>query len=416
MVSKRKERTVIVGGGHAAGALLTALLQKKYQHEVVLVGNEPHPPYQRPPLSKNYLTGDVDQESLYLKPRSVYENAGHQLRLGVRVEQIDRDSSTISLSDQSRLQYDRLVLATGSHLRHLNAPGADLNGIHYLHDIADSEVLREQLVAGKRLVVVGGGYIGLEVAASANKKGVNVTVLEAAERLMQRVTGPEISAFFYDKHRGAGVDVRLNTALTGFEEGDQGHVAGVTLADGGTVPADIVLVSIGVIPETALAKGAGLPCDNGIIVDEFTRTEDPAILAIGDCTRHRNLFFEKMQRLESVANAVDQARTAAATLMGEEKPYDSVPWFWSNQYDVRLQMVGLSQNHDQRVVRGSPEDKGFAVFYLREGCVIAVDAVNLPLAFLVGKTLVQQRRTINPELLEDPDTELKSLVNGRLQS
>ncbi|MDX5328091.1 MAG: FAD-dependent oxidoreductase, partial [Marinobacter sp.] len=366
-----------------------------------------------PPLSKNYLAGEVDQESLYLKPRSVYENAGHQLRLGVRAEQIDRDNKTISLSDQSTLKYDRLVLATGSHVRRLNAPGADLKGIHYLHDIADSDALREQLVPGKRLVIVGGGYIGLEVAASATKKSVDVTVLEAAERLMQRVTGPEMSEFFYTKHSNAGVDLRLNTAVTGFEASDQGHVAGVTLASGGTVPADIVLVSVGVVPETALAEAAGLPCDDGIIVDEFTRTEDPAILAIGDCTRHRNLFFEKMQRLESVANAVDQARTVAATLMGEKKPYNSAPWFWSNQYDVRLQMVGLSQYHDQRVLRGSPEDKGFAVFYLRDGCVIAVDAVNLPIAFMVGKTLVQQRRQVNPEMLKDPDIELKSLVSGQ---
>lgn len=352
------------------------------------MGEEPHPPYQRPPLSKNYLAGEVDQASLYLKPRSVYENAGQQLRLGVRVEQIDRNNKTIRLSDQSMLKYDRLVLATGSHVRRLNAPGAGLKGIHYLHDIADTDALREQLVPGKRLVIVGGGYIGLEVAASAIKKGVNVTVLEAAQRLMQRVTGPEMSAFLNARHSAAGV----------------------ILANGDTVPADIVLVSIGVIPETTLAETAGLPCDDGIVVDEFTRTGDPDILAIGDCTRHRNLFFEKMQRLESVANAVDQARTAAATLMGEEKPYDSAPWFWSNQYDVRLQMVGLSQNSDQRVLRGSAEDKEFAVFYLREGSVIAVDAVNLPVAFMVGKQLVQHRKSVCAKALSDPRTDLKSLV------
>jgi 3-phenylpropionate/trans-cinnamate dioxygenase ferredoxin reductase subunit len=310
----------------------------------------------------------------------------------------------------STLKYDRLVLATGSHVRRLNAPGADLKDIYYLHDIADTDALSEQLVQGKRLVIVGGGYIGLEVAASAIKKGVNVTVLEAAERLMQRVTGPEVSAFLNARHSAAGVDVRLNTAVTGFEAGDQGRVAGVTLANGDTVPADIVLVSIGVIPETTLAETAGLRCDDGIVVDEFTRTSDPDILAIGDCTRHRNLFFEKMQRLESVANAVDQARTAAATLMGQEKPYDSAPWFWSNQYDVRLQMVGLSQNHDQRVLRGSAEDKEFAVFYLRGGSVIAVDAVNLPVAFMVGKQLVQHRKSVCAKALSDPRTDLKSLV------
>lgn len=410
MVNTQKETTVIVGGGHAAGALMTTLLQKKYQNEVVLVGEEIHPPYQRPPLSKNYLAGDVGQDSLYLKPCSVYEDAGHQLRLGLRAEQIDRDKKIIRLSDQDTLKYGRLVLATGSHVRRLNAPGADLKGIHYLHDMADSDALREQLLPGKRLVIVGGGYIGLEVAATAVKKGLNVTVLEAAERLMQRVTGPEISSFFLAKHRDAGVDVCLNTAVIGFEADNQDRVAGVTLENGGTVPADIVLVSIGIMPETALAEAAGLPCDDGIVVDEYTCTGDPDILAIGDCTRHRNLFFEQPQRMESVANAVDQARTAAATLMGEHKPYDAAPWFWSNQYDVRLQMVGLSKDHDQRVVRGNPGDGSFAVFYIREGHLIAVDAVNLPMAFMVGKKLVYLRKRVSSEALSDVDVDLKSLV------
>ena len=410
MANRRQDATVIVGGGHAAGSLLTTLLQKKYQQEVVLVGEEPHPPYQRPPLSKNYLAGEIDEESLYLKPRSVYDDAGYQLRLGERAEHIDRDNKTITLSDQSTLKYGQLVLATGSRVRYLNAQGADLKGLHYLHDIADSDALREQFVPGKSLVIVGGGYIGLEVAAIAVKAGLKVTVLEAAERLMQRVTGPEISAFFYAKHRGAGVDVRLDTAVTGFEAGNHGYVAGVTLADGTTVPADFVLVSVGIAPETALAEAAGLPCDDGILVDEYTRTNDPDILAIGDCTRHRNLFFEQTQRMESVANAVDQARTAAATLMGEDRPYDAAPWFWSNQYDVRLQMVGLSHAHDERVVRGKPEDEAFAVFYLREGHLIAVDAVNLPMAFMVGKKLVYQHREVKAQALRDPDIELKSLI------
>lgn len=410
MEGQQQDATVVVGGGHAAGALLTALIQKKYPFQVVLVGEEPYPPYQRPPLSKAYLADEVDQSSLLLKPATVYENAGYQLRLGVRVDQIDRDNKTVLLSDNSVLKYGRLVLATGSYVRRLKAPGSDLKGIHYLHDIADADALRDQLVPGKRLVIVGGGYIGLEVAASAKKKGAEVTVLEAANRLMQRVTGPEMSAFLYDRHTDAGVDVRLNAVVTGFRVGDQGYTSGVMLADGTVIAADIVLVSIGVIPETSLAQNAGLPCDDGIIVDELTRTGDPDILAIGDCTRHRNLFFDQPQRLESVANAVDQARTAAATLAGETKPYDSIPWFWSNQYDLRMQMAGLSMHHDQRVVRGSPEDNEFAVFYLREGCVIAVDAVNLPTAFMVGKQLVQQRKHVNPEALSDMSVELKSFL------
>ncbi|MES1944697.1 ferredoxin reductase [Salinisphaera sp. PC39] len=340
----------------------------------------------------------------------MYENAGHQLRLGVRVEQIDRDNKTIRLSDQGTLKYDRLILATGSHVRRLNAPGADLKGIHYLHDIADSDALRDQFSPGQRLVIVGGGYIGLEVAAIAVKGGLKVTVLEAADRVMQRVTGPEISAFFQAKHRSAGVEVRLDTAVIGFESDDAGHVAGVAVADGCTVPADLVLVSVGIMPETALAESAGLPCDDGILVDEYARSDDPAVLAIGDCTRHRNLFFEQPQRMESVANAVDQARIAAATLMGDYKPYDAVPWFWSNQYDARLQMAGLSKGHDERVVRGNPQDGAFAVFYMRGGNLIAVDAANMPIAFMVGKKLIYQRRDIDAEALSDPHVELKSLV------
>ena len=410
MANTEKDVTVIIGGGHAAGALMTTLLQKNYQQAVVLVGEEPHPPYQRPPLSKTYLAGDVDQESLYMKSRSVFDDAGYQLRLGERAGHIHRDDKTITLSDQSTLKYGQLVLATGSRVRRLNAPGADLKGLHYLHDMADSDALRDEFVPGKRLVIVGGGYIGMEVAATAVKSGLKVTVLEAAERLMQRVTGPEISAFLYARHRAAGVEVRLGTAVTGFEAGDNGYVSSVTLADGTTVPADLVLVSVGIAPETALAEAAGLPCDDGIVVDEYTRTDDPAILAIGDCTRHRNLFFDQKQRMESVANAVDQARIAAATLMGQDKPYDAAPWFWSNQYDVRLQMVGLSQAHDERVVRGKSADEAFAVFYLREGHVIAVDAVNLPVAFMVGKQLVYQRRKVDAHALRDPEIELKSLI------
>lgn len=410
MTTKEKKTTVIVGGGHAAGALLTTLIQKQYPHEVVLVGDEPYPPYQRPPLSKNYLAGNVDRESLYLKPLSVYESAGYQLRLGVSVEQVHRNNKTIRLSDQSVLKYDQLVLATGSRVRRLEVPGADLKGIHYLHDIADTDILRQQLSPDKRLVIVGGGYIGLEVAAIAVKTGLDVTVLEASERLLQRVTGPEISAFFYDKHRDAGVDVRLGSTVSSFKADGFGHVAGVTISDGCTVPADIVLVSVGVTPETALAEAAGLACDGGILVDEHTRSNDPAILAIGDCTRHRNLFFEQLQRVESVSNAVEQARTAAATLMGEDKPYDCVPWFWSNQYNVRLQMVGLSQNHDQRVLRGNPIDKGFSVFYIRKGRLIAVDAINMPMAFMVGKQLVYKGKNVNAEELSDLDIELTSLI------
>jgi 3-phenylpropionate/trans-cinnamate dioxygenase ferredoxin reductase component len=411
MTNECTEPTVIVGGGHAAGALLTALIQNQYANNLVLVGEEPYAPYQRPPLSKNYLSGDVDQESLYLKPQSLYESAGFNLRLGVRVEQIDRIKNTVYLSDQTSLRYNKLVLATGSRVRHMKVPGSELEGIYHLQGIADSDVLKEKLCEGKRLVIVGGGYIGLEVAAVAVKKGLAVTLLEASERLLQRVTGPEVSEFYYAKHSSAGVDIRLNSAVTGFEANGCSKVAGVRLEDGSLVPADLVLVSVGVVPETTLAQNAGIACDDGILVDEYTQTNDQSILAIGDCTRHRNLFYDRQLRVGSVANAVEQARTAAETLAGTPKPLNYVPWFWSNQYDVRLQMVGLSEGYDERVVRGNISEDGFSVFYIRENRVVAVDAINNPQAFLVGKQLVSQGRSVNLQAIKNLNIELRSLVS-----
>ncbi|MDT0617445.1 FAD-dependent oxidoreductase [Salinisphaera sp. P385] len=404
------ETTVIVGAGHAAGMLTTTLIQKKYDGKIVIVGEEAHLPYQRPPLSKAYLSGEVELSSLYLKPQETYDKAGVTLSLDTRVEAIDRDSRELTLADGSGLTYDNLVLATGSQVRRIPVPGADLDGIHYLRTIADVDALRPALTAGQRLVIVGGGYIGLEVAAVAAKLGVSVTVLETEGRVMARVTGETISRYFERKHREAGVDLRTGTRVVAFEAGDDGQVSGVTCDDGSTVPADLVLVSIGIQPETTLAEAAGLPCDDGILVDEYTRTDDPHILAIGDCTRHRNLYFDQPVRLESVANAVDQARTAAATLTGGDQPYNAAPWFWSNQYDLRLQMVGLSEGHDATAIRGNPDDDAFAVFYLKQGKLVAVDAVNMPPAFMAGKKLVGARAAVEPATLIDLDVDLKSIM------
>lgn len=373
-----QERTVVVGAGHAAGMLITTLLQKQYDGEIVLVGDEPHAPYQRPPLSKVFLAGEAELESLYLKPRATYDQAGVELRLGQTVRAVDRDGKRVELAAGDRLSYDRLVLATGSTPR--------------------------------RLVIVGGGYIGLEVAAVAVKAGLAVTVLEAEDRVMARATGPEVSVFFQRRHRRAGVDLRLGTAVTGFESDDDGRVRAVLGDDGSRVPADLVLIPVGIVPETALAEAAGLACDDGILVDEHCRTDDPDMLAIGDCTRHRNLYFDTPMWMESVANAVDQARVAAATLMGLEAVYDAAPWFRSNQYDIRLQIAGLCAGYDQTVLRGSPDGDEFAVFYLRDGRLIAVDAINDPRAFMAGKKLVAQRYEVDPARLADPATDLKSLV------
>lgn len=410
MAKSQNETTVIVGAGHAAGTLATTLHQKGYPGRIVLVGDEPYLPYQRPPLSKAYLAGEVALDSLYLKPQATYDKAGVELRLGQRVAAIERGENALMLADGSRLSYERLVLATGSKVRRLEAPGAQLAGIHYLRTIADVEALRPELTPRRRLVIVGGGYIGLEVAAVATKLGAQVSVLETADRVMERVTGPEISAFFARKHGDAGVDLRTGTMVTGFVDDGAGRVAAVTCADGGTIDADLVLISIGIVPETGLAEAAGLACNDGICVDEYVRTEDEAILAIGDCTRHRNLFFDHPTRLESVANAVDQGRVAAATLCGGDAPYNAPPWFWSNQFDVRLQIAGLSAGYDQTVVRG-PQDSGpFAVFYLKAGQLIAVDAVNAPPAFMVGKKLLAARVRPDPQALADEAVDLKSLL------
>ncbi len=336
------------------------------------------PPYQRPPLSKNYLAGSVDRESLYLKPSSVYENAGHQLKLGVRVEQINRSNKTILLSDQSTLTYDRLVLATGSRVRRLKVPGADLKGIHYLHDIADTDVLRDQLNPGKRLVIVGGGYIGLEVAAIAIKALV-VTVLESSRTPIatcHRTRDLRVLLF----KAPAALDVRLTTTATEFATDGLGHVTGVV---GERNPTDIVLVSIRSSTETKLAESAGLACDDGILVDEHTRSNDPSILAIGDCTRH--VWVESR-------NAVEQARTAAATLMGEDKPYHHVPWFWSINMTFACKQGGIVRTMMNASFARDIEGDAFAVFYNQEGRLIA--ARSLCRAFMVGISFTRVRTSV----------------------
>ncbi|MAA74902.1 MAG: pyridine nucleotide-disulfide oxidoreductase [Salinisphaeraceae bacterium] len=410
MAEEQTETTVIVGAGHAGGMLATTLAQKKYPGRVLIVGDEPYLPYQRPPLSKDYLAGDIDLDKLYLKPQETYDKAGIDLTLDTRVEKIDRDSKSLKLANGADLAYDKLVLATGIQMRVLKAPGSDLNGIHYLRTISDVQKLRPELIEGHKLVIVGGGYIGLEVAAIAVKRGVDVTVLEAMDRVMERVTGPDVSAYFEKRHRDAGVDLRTGAKVAGFEDNGSGHVSAVTTESGEKFEATTVLVSIGIMPETALAEAAGLDCDDGIVVDEFTRTSDPDIFAIGDCTRHKNLFYSDAKRLEAVSNAVDQARATASVLCGEDKAYDAVPWFWSNQYDIRMQMVGLSDGHDDSVMRGLPDDDSFAIFYLKNGVVISVDAVNDPKSFMAGKKLVAARATPDKNQLSDTSVDLKTLT------
>ena len=399
---------VIVGGGQAAAQAILTLRQKKFDGRITLVGEEDLPPYQRPPLSKKYLAGELDRERLFLRPRSFYEKNGVELRLGVRAEELNPDSRRVRLDDGRTLEYDGLLLATGSRVRRLKIPGSDLPGIHYVRDVADVDAITESVEPGKRLVVVGAGYIGLEVSAVAVTRGLEVTVLEAVDRVMARVVCPEVSQFYFDYHTRSGVDIRCGTMIGGFI-GDE-RVEAVATADGEQIPCDLAIVGIGIEPVVELASSAGLTCENGIRVDEYARTDDEPIVAAGDCTNHPSRLYGRRIRLESVQNAIDQAKVAAVSLLGDDQPYDTVPWFWSDQYNLKLQIAGLSQHHDQVVLRGDPDANGFAAFYLGDGNLLAVDAVNSPKEFMLGKRLIMQRAAPAPERLADPQTDLMALL------
>jgi len=399
---------IVVGAGHAAGHLVASLRMQGFEGSIRLIGDEPYPPYQRPPLSKQYLAGEMALEQVYFKPLDFYDTAKAELTLGVRVESIDRAAKTVSLSDGSTAAYDKLVLTTGTRVRTLPLPGADLSGIHYLRTIDDTDAIARDLRPGARAVICGGGYIGLEVAAAAVKNGASVTVLEMADRVMNRVVAPEVSAFYEALHRGKGVDIRCNVRVTGFE--GTGKVERVACENGESFDADLVVVGVGVIPNTELAEAAGLACDNGIVVDDCARTEDPDILAAGDCTNHPNGIYGINIRLESVQNAVDQATAVAQTICGKPTPYSAVPWFWSDQYDVKLQIVGLSQGYDEAVVRGNPADGAFSVFYLKQGKLLAVDAINSPREYMMGRKLIAEGARPDPEKIRNTDVSVKELV------
>ena len=409
------KRVLIVGAGHAGGQCAASLRQKGWDGDIVIAGEEAYPPYQRPPLSKAFLAGELAAERLFLKPPAFYEQQRIEVRLGARAERIDRAGKAVRFADGSAVDYDVLVLATGTRVRRLNVPGADLPGVGYLRDIADVDAIRPRLRPGARLVVVGAGYIGLEVAAVATKLGVEVTVLEAAERVLSRVTGETVSRFFEDLHRGHGVDLRLGAALQGFEGDRDGGVALARLADGSGLPCDLAVIGVGVVPNAEIAEDAGLAVNDGVVVDDHTRTGDPAIYAIGDCTRHPSAYCGADLRLESVHNALEQAKTAAAAICGAPVSYDQAPWFWSDQYDVKLQTVGLCKNagdarSDRDVLRGAPSGKAFSVFYLDGDKLVAADSVNSPADHMIARKLIAARKAVSPAALADPAFDLKTLL------
>ncbi len=399
-------RAVIIGAGQAGAQGAISLRQAGFAGDIVMFGDEPVPPYQRPPLSKAYLQGELAAERLYLRPAEFYGAQNISLRLGERVTGIDRAAQMVETA-KGREPYDKLLIATGAPPRRLNAPGAALAGVHYLRSLSDSDALHPLLNADGAIVIVGAGYIGLEVAASARKAGRKVVLLEMMDRVLARVAVKELSDFYAKLHADAGVDLRLGAALEGFE--GEGRVTAARLASGEVIECAAALVGIGAAPDVALAQAAGLEIDNGIIVDEYARSSDPNIFAAGDCTNFLSPRYGRRMRLESVPNAIEQAKVAAANMAGKNTVYDALPWFWSDQYDVKLQTAGLGEGAGDVVMRGAPEEKKFSLWHLKDGHVLAVDAVNDPASFLVGRKLITAGAHVDPARLADATTDLKSL-------
>ncbi|HUF73362.1 MAG TPA: FAD-dependent oxidoreductase [Gammaproteobacteria bacterium] len=402
------QHLVIAGGGQAATQAVHSARQTGFEGRVSLVCAEPHLPYQRPPLSKGFLAGKVARDRLQLKPAQFYSAREVELRLSTRVDSFDPARGRAVLSSGETLDYSHLLLATGSEPRRLEIPGADLAGIHYLRSIDDVEAIKDELADGMRLLVVGAGYIGLEVAAVAVGAGLSVTVLEAEPRAMSRTVCADVAEFFAGFHRAAGVELQFATRLTGFF-GDS-RVREAETADGRRIPCDLAIVAIGIVPRTALAEAAGLAIDNGIAVDARCRTSAPSVLAAGDCSSYPHAWVGRRIRLESVQNAIEQGKVAAATLCGLEQAFEEVPWFWSDQYDLKLQIAGVAGGFDSTVMRGNPDDGGFSVFYLNGGRVIAVDSVNDPRSYIAARAHLKNKPRWPAEAIADTDTDLSRLA------
>jgi 3-phenylpropionate/trans-cinnamate dioxygenase ferredoxin reductase component len=405
-------RIVVIGAGHAASEFAGALRAGGFSGPVLMLGEEVHLPYQRPPLSKAFLSGEAAHAALELKSAAAYEKMDVEVRTGARVTAIDRRSRRVVLEQGGFEHYGKLVLATGGRARPLLVHGLDNpkkpSNLHYLRTVADASPVREFLRPELRLVIVGGGYVGLEVASVARKRGLDVTILEALPRLLARVTAAETSAFYERVHRDAGIVIRTGTSVKRIETDLTADRIVAVHTENEVIAADLVLAGVGQIPNVELAERCGLAADNGVIVDEHSRSSDPDIFAIGDCSNHPSALYRRRLRLESVPNALGQARAAAATICGAPRAYDAVPWFWSDQYDLKLQMVGLSHGHDRAVIRGRPEERSFITFYLEAGRIIAADAVNRPKDFLAAKRLVGELAQIAPESLSDDSRPLQS--------
>ncbi|MBW2941896.1 NAD(P)/FAD-dependent oxidoreductase [Zhongshania aquimaris] len=404
------EHCIIIGASHAAAQLVSSLRQEGWEGKISLIGDEPNLPYHRPPLSKAFFVGEKTEDELLIRAADFYDKNNVDLLLGSRVTKIDRDAKKITLEDGAEIAYTKLALTTGARVRKIPFTGCELAGVFYMRDLNDVKQTHKFTGPGKSAVIIGGGYIGLETAASLRKIGMNVIVIEAMERVLQRVTAPEVSAFYTRVHTEEGVDIRTQAGVDAIV--GEKHVTGVRLADGTTVPADLVIIGVGVIPNIELAKEAGLTIDNGIAVNEFATTNDPDIVAAGDCTNHYNPIYDRKLRLESVQNATDQAKIAAKSICGKPEAYNALPWFWSDQYDLKLQIAGLSQGFDQVIIRGNSEQgRSFAAFYFSKGRFIAVDAINRPKEFMMSKRALTSGQTADPLKLADESIEIKDVFN-----
>lgn len=401
---------LIVGAGQAGASVAIHLRQNGFTGTVAMVGDEPDLPYERPPLSKAYLSGEIAADQLALRPAAYWGDQRVELMTGHRVIAVDAHQHEVTCHSGLRICYRHLVWAAGGHARRLSCPGADLAGVHVVRTRTDVDKLRNEVAGASNIVIIGGGYIGLETAAVLTKLGKLPTVLEAQARVLERVTSPAVSAFFEQEHRSHGVQIRTSTTVEALD-GQDGRVSSVVLANGTRIPADLVVVGIGLALETGPLERAGATCTNGVDVDEYCRTSLPDIYAVGDCASHENRFGAgRRMRLESVQNANDQGKVAAANIAGTPTSYDSVPWFWSHQFDLKLQTVGLCTGYDAHVVRGSAQSRSFSVVYLRQGQVIALDCINAPRDYVQGRKLVSQGTRADPLALADRNQDLAQLA------
>jgi 3-phenylpropionate/trans-cinnamate dioxygenase ferredoxin reductase component len=402
---------LIVGGGQAGAQAVDTLRREGFTGRLVLVSDEELLPYQRPPLSKKFLSGEMAAERLLFRHRAFYDEHAVELKLAARAIGLRPSARQVVLSSGEELSYDRLLLCLGAIPRRLTCPGADLRGVHYLRNAGDAGAIQESLKPGARVLIIGGGYIGLEVAATARQMGCAVTVLEMADRIMNRVVASNVSEYFAHEHRNQGVRIVCNSRVVRLQGSDR--VESVVCSDGSIYPADSLIVGVGALPNSQLASDAGLNCDNGIVVDENCRTSDPAIYAAGDCSNFFSPRYQSRVRLESVDNAFEQSKVAASNILGRPAVHDRVPWFWSDQYDNKLLIVGLSQGHDQQLTRGDPATRSFSVCYLRGGELLAVEAVNHTKDSMAARRLIPERLRPNIDLLADPQIGIKDTGQPR---